>query len=126
MRELTKDDLLKYKNLHYMTVGRLREFLDDTKLPDDAIVVIERVQDVYYEKHNWGAYLHENDHTRHMRHFNRCIENGTVKDIFDGIEDDTKPYTEEEIKDAMTQYHPAWCAWERNDDDQIMFIDLHY
>ena len=36
---------------HYLTVGQLRKQLEN--FPDDALVVSQRVEDVYYEKHNW-------------------------------------------------------------------------
>jgi hypothetical protein len=36
---------------HYLTVGQLRDKLD--KYPDDALVVAQRVEDVYYETRNW-------------------------------------------------------------------------
>jgi hypothetical protein len=39
----------KYK--HYLTVGELKEQL--YKYPNDALVVAQRVEDVYYEKHGW-------------------------------------------------------------------------
>jgi hypothetical protein len=40
-------------------VGRLREFLKDD--PDDALVVSQRVEDRYYEKHGWQT-LKQPDH----------------------------------------------------------------
>ena len=45
----------EYKEMHkrgqYLTVGRLKEYLD--QYPDDALVVSQRIEDVYYEKHGW-------------------------------------------------------------------------
>jgi hypothetical protein len=38
-----------YKN--HLTVGQLKEYLKD--YPDDALVVAQRVEDVYYEKNGW-------------------------------------------------------------------------
>lgn len=59
MNTITKIDLLtKYKG--YLTVGKLREILDNTNLPDNAKVLIERVEDKYYENHNWGVFINEN------------------------------------------------------------------
>jgi hypothetical protein len=39
----------KYK--HYLTVGKLKEYLEG--YPDDALVVSQRVEDFYYEKNGW-------------------------------------------------------------------------
>ena len=33
--------------------------------------------------------------------------------------------TEEEFKDSMEQYHPAWYAIKYSDDDKNLYIDLH-
>jgi hypothetical protein len=41
----------KNKYVHYLTVGRLKEEL--AKYSDDALVVAQRVEDVYYERHGW-------------------------------------------------------------------------
>lgn len=41
----------KEKHPHYLTVGQLKESLKD--YPDDALVVSQRIEDVYYEKHGW-------------------------------------------------------------------------
>lgn len=41
----------KYTKHHYLTVGRLKEYLES--YPDDTLVVSQRVEDVYYEKHGW-------------------------------------------------------------------------
>lgn len=41
----------KYK--HYLRVGDLKKQLEE--YPDDALVVAQRVEDVYYEKHGWDV-----------------------------------------------------------------------
>ena len=43
----------EYKEVHKfsLTVGKLKKYLED--YPDDALVVCQRVEDVYYEKHGW-------------------------------------------------------------------------
>ena len=41
----------KEKHKYSLTVGELREYL--MAYPDDALVVCQRVEDVYYEKHGW-------------------------------------------------------------------------
>ena len=59
MNILTKEDLSKYSD--FLSVGQLRKFLADPQIQDDALVMIERVEDVYYEKNGWGVYLIPND-----------------------------------------------------------------
>ena len=100
LKEITKEELTNGYD-HYLTVGGLKKFLNKHNLPDTAKVVVQRVEDVYYEKYDWGVYLKEGMHT--------------FKDDNGNIE-----------KSSMEQYHPAWCCVKYNDEDNILFIDLHY
>ena len=100
IKEITKEELIN-RYQYYLTVSRLKEFLNEHNLPDNAKVVIQRVQDVYYEKHNWGVYLKEGEHT--------------FKDEEGNI-----------VKESLEQYHPAWCCVKYKDEDDVLFIDLHY
>lgn len=44
------------KDFGYFTVGRLKKFLNDNKsLSDDSLILIQRVEDRYYEKHGWST-----------------------------------------------------------------------
>jgi len=49
----------KEKHNYYLTVGQLKESLKD--YPDDALVVSQRVEDVYYEERGWET-LKKPDH----------------------------------------------------------------
>lgn len=100
VREITKEEL-KNKYHHYLKVGDLKEFLHKYNLPNDANIVVQRVEDIYYEKHNWGVFLKEGDNTFKD-------ENGNF------------------IKESMDQYHPAWCCVKYIDEDDVLFINLHY
>ena len=52
------EDLSRYED--YLTVGRLKKFLENNPdLPDDALVLTQRVEDVYYEENGWGVVLKE-------------------------------------------------------------------
>jgi hypothetical protein len=99
IKEITKEEINNYT--HFLTVGDLKKFLSKHDLPDNAPVLIERVEDVYYEKHDWGVYLKEGEHTVND-------ENGNI------------------VKESLKQYHPAWCCVRFKDDSDILFIDLHY
>lgn len=94
--EITKQELIDgYKTS--LTVGDLRDIIAKSGLPDTAKVLIQRVEDVYYEKHNWNVLYKEGEHT--------------FKDDSGGV-----------VKESLEQYHPAsWCY----SDDDMFFIDLH-
>jgi len=100
LKEITKEQLTNGYD-QYLTVGGLKEFLNKHNLPVSAKVVVQRIEDVYYEKHNWGVYLKEGEHTFKD-------DNGNI------------------VKSSMEQYHPAWCCVKYNDEDNMLFIDLHY
>lgn len=53
--QLSRDDI-KNKYRDHLTVGKLKEFLYKNNLPDDAMVVIQRIEDAYYEKNGWSVY----------------------------------------------------------------------
>lgn len=44
----------------YMTVGQLRKLLSDNTIPDDAKIMVERVEDVYFESNGWKTLKSEN------------------------------------------------------------------
>jgi len=113
----------------YLTVGKLKQFIEDNNLPDDAKVMIQRVEDKYYDNHNWGSYLKKGEHYHYALQHNKDIENGKYlnKEEYPNInEDNLIPYTEEELKGSMEQYHPAFCCVYYKDDEDLLFIDLHY
>lgn len=100
MRELTKEELLKYRDGGFLTVGRLKEILEKHDYPDDAIVVVERVEDHYYEggvdisgcggcldspdgiyppgsrSGEWGVYLKGGDSYYYFKKHNEDIDTG--------------------------------------------------
>ena len=121
-------DLSGYKD--YLTVGKLRKFLEEhSELPDDALVLTQRVEDKYYEEHGWGVVLKEgfwyhafNENNIRMADEILRRENGEEPEY--DIEDPSKAITElnDENKE---QYHPAFSCLRYNDDNNL-YIDLHY
>lgn len=127
MKELTKEDLKVYSD--HLTVGKLKAFLEKYQLPDDAPVLIQRVEDIYFDKHSWGVYLKESDTTYFARKHNKDIDDGKFldKEQFPDfhISHITKT-SEEQMKEYMDQYHPAWACAYYKDDKDILFISSHY
>ena len=50
IKKLTKEDIKKYKN--HLTVGGLKEFVKKNGIPDDAKIMIQRVEDFYFERND--------------------------------------------------------------------------
>ena len=54
MKEFTEDELQEIKsNGALLRVKDLKEFIETHNLKDDAVVMIQRVEDFYYEENNW-------------------------------------------------------------------------
>lgn len=127
MKEIDKQKLLTYTD--FLTVGKLKEILKTYEgLSDDSIVVVERVEDYYYNELNWGVYLKEGEAAYEMKMWNEDIKGEYLdKTKYPKLVGrDLKHYTDKEIKEAMTQYHPVFCCPIYNNDKDILFLDLHY
>jgi hypothetical protein len=37
----------------YLTVGRLKEFIKEHNIPDNAKVFYQRIEDMYFQRHGW-------------------------------------------------------------------------
>ena len=122
---ITQEDLSRYE--HYLTVGKLREAIKD--MPDDGLVLVQRVEDVYYEKHHWGLVLKEGEHYHWAKKWNEDLDSGEYEDkekYPNATPEKWRPNTAEEMELSKEQYHPAWCAVTYKDDQKNLYIDLHY
>ena len=122
------EDLSRYKDC--LTVGRLKKFLEQhPELPDDSLVLTQRVEDRYYEKNGWGVVLKEGHHYHMVKTHNIRMEE-EIRRRKNGehpkydMEDPSK-FIEELTDDLKDQYHPAWSCVKYKDDDNL-YLDLHY
>jgi hypothetical protein len=133
-REIKKDDLEKYRHNGYYTVGRLlkciQEKLDSGELEQDSLVLSQRIEDMYFEKNNWGVVKKEGEHYHHCLEHNKKIDEGFYlnKEEFPDIKGG-EPFlnriSEEEMEASKDQYHPIWCPVVYKDDKNL-YLDLHY
>ena len=148
MNKLEKQDL---KNRTTgLTVGKLKEFLEHYNVPDDALVMIERVQDSYYEgsdisgcggclttedgiyppgskAEGWRVYLKEGYVYKQCEEYNKRVDSGEFldkKQFPNGHKLTRMSY--EELEGMKIQYTPAWSCVKYKEDDDLLFIDLHY
>ena len=100
----TPEDLQKMKNHPtVLSVGDLKRCIEN--LPDDTLVFAERIEDIYFEKYQWGVLLHED--SEFMR-----------------ISTQLKNRNEPPLGDDMkAQYINASSCYEENG---ILFIRHHY
>lgn len=151
MNKITKEDLKKRQA--GLTVGGLKKFLLENNPPDDAPVLIQRVEDKYFEgvdisgiggckstkngiyppgskATGWGVYLKRGEHYFAAENFNKEM-NEEIKRRANGEEpeydiEDPSKFIVKLDEGLMEQYSPAWCCVGYKDDPDILFIDLHY
>lgn len=132
-KQILSEKEVKEVFVNHLTVGGLKRSIDKFNIPDEAIVIVQRIEDVYYEKLNWGVLLKEGEH------YNNAIQlNGDMKKEiarrergeepeYPEIKDPNKFICEDEniLRELKDQYHPAWGVVGYEDKD-FLFIDLHY
>lgn len=122
--QYSKEQLLELKKESYstLTVGKLKKFIEDNNIPDDALVLIQRVEDLYFEKNNWNVYLKEGEQFHYYKQFNERVENNEFEN-----KTITK-ISDKDLESSKEQYHPANCCVKYKDepDNDFLFIDMHY
>ena len=120
---------------NYLTVGELLKFIEKHNIPMDAPVLMQRVEDSYYEPGNgWleNSWFMDGDFIRQRRRSNMemMIElwkrNSGDEPEFEM--EDPKAYmlTEEELKEYREQYTQAWCPVFYKEKPNALFLDAHY
>lgn len=135
--ELKIEDLTKYE--YYLTVGELRKTLSE--YPDDAKVLVQRVEDCYYEgmkidetrsTEGWPVVLKKGAAYHHAIDWNKEMHDEVLRKIagekpeyaFDDPQN--RMFTKEQIESMMEQYTPAFSVIKYKDDPNNLYIDLHY
>jgi hypothetical protein len=98
-------------------------------LKDDSIILVQRVEDFYYENNNWKTYNKESEFCHNARNWNSGVISGKFsnKDEYPLLtEDNLKLISEEEINKMKSKYNPIWSPINYRDDQEILFLDLHY
>lgn len=120
VEEISKEKLLDMNRTFKFTVGDLKKHCEKFDISDDAIIMIERVFDYYYDHNHWYVYKKKSEFAYSMEQFNIDILD---KEEYPNL---MTPYTEEQIKDTYTQYSPAFGQCFYKEDKEMLFIDLHY
>lgn len=126
--ELSKEELLnKYHD--YLTVGGMKKVFEEQQLSDDAKILIERVQDFYYENNHWSVFRHGGYWYYSSLRMNEKIDSGEFADKsrYPKIDDPEKFRTsEKDLHEMQSQYHPAFCCFKSEEHPEFLLINLHY
>lgn len=126
--QIDKKDIKKYS--HHLTVGQLKEFLDEHNLPDDAIVMVQRIEDRYFENNNWSVYLKEGEEFYYAIKWNKDIDSEKYhnKKDYPNMKhpEKLKKFSKKELEEMKDQYFPLFCPVYYKDDNDILFLNAHY
>lgn len=109
---------------HYCTVKTLKEYIAKYNIPDDAIVMMQRVEDVYFGERGWPTIKKKGDAWRTCQLFNEKIDDPELP----GMKGKTT-ISEEEMEKAKTEYYPCWSPVIYRDeehDKHYFYLDAHY
>jgi len=109
------------------TVGYLLEFIKQNNIPNEAIVYYQRIEDAYFEKHNWKTLKKEGFFYHQAIERNKKVD-GEFKDKtkYPLIEDpEVFRASDEDLEQMKEEYIKSFCPVKYKDDDNL-FIDAHY
>lgn len=84
-----------------LTVGELLNYIEESNLSPESPVLIQRVEDVYFSQYGWKVHYKADDTTL-------INEDGSFH------------------KPTMEQYIPAMTCCDYFDEENVLFINLHF
>lgn len=119
LKKLTKEDLFNKTTCPYnLTLKKFREITKD--MPEDSIILIERIHDTYFENHNWSVYLEENEYSFNEKESQNSIETLSGESI------PQNPKDPKIIEMLKSEYIPAHFCIRRKSEPKLIYIDFHY
>lgn len=155
MNKYKKEDIIPVKHPQ-LTWGELKEFCKDHNIPDDAPIMIQRVEDRYYDgidvsgmtgtlpdgtsgilppgskADGWRVYLKKGFWYYSVERQNEKMEaeikrrKNGEEPHYDKIENPEDCIVDLNDDELFEQYTPASQAVFYSDDSDMLFIDLHY
>ena len=121
---------LEGKYLGYCTVGDLLKFIEDHDVSKDSKILVERVEDFYYEKNGWETVKKQGDQYNSTMNLIDKAKNGVFsnKKVFPRMTEEVIAdilKLEEQLSDCLNEYHPVWSPVLYSGDDNL-YLDLHY
>lgn len=112
-----------------LTVGDLKKHIEKNNLPDDGIVLVERIEDFYFKRNNWSVHRKKGEEYHRSIQWNEDIKSGKYSDPekYPGlVGKELKEIDEATLNEMKTQYHSAFCCAKYKDDDKNLYINSHY
>lgn len=135
LNEINSEELKKFSELGYLTVGKLLDFLseliDSGQITRDSLVLSQRVEDFYFEENEWGVVKKQGEHYKWFVEHNKRIEEGFYLDKekfpleLNTDERFLQKISDEQIEESLDLYHPVYTSL-KFDDDENIYLNLHY
>jgi hypothetical protein len=123
---------IKEKWQHYATVGDLLEFIYKNNISRDAKILLQRVEDVYFNEHHWTTINKEGENYHYAKNFNDELLEGKYENKDEYPEFDInkiKPLEGEKLnkflEDSKDKYYACWSPVKYSNDDNL-YLDAHY
>lgn len=121
-----------FQNSHGLKMSDLRDFVNkNPQIPGDTMVVVERVEDRYFENHGWHVYDHPGWFYNTYLSFNNSMDEENErrkmgeKPEFGEIEYPLEnKFTEDDLEGSKEQFFRAWDISNLN--NKIVLIHNHY
>lgn len=133
--EINSEELKKFSDYGYLTVGKLLNFLNDKiksgELTEDSLVLSQRVEDIYFEENEWGVVKKKGEHYEWFEQHNKKIDDGFFNDKnkfpleINKNEEFLNKISDEQLEESIDQYHPVWCPLNYENDTNL-YLNLHY
>ena len=127
MKYYKRQDLINNKS-HGLTMKELREFINkNPQIKDNTKVLIERIEDKYFERNGWQTLLVKGEKYYNAEEFNKKMLQ-EIKDRKQGKGEYQKELNPKKaIKilndDLKDKFFPAWCILK---DKDFVYIFNHY
>ena len=115
----------EYRN--FCTIKDLKNFIEKYKIPDDAKIFLQRVEDVYFEKHNWETENKEGYHYYSFLRHNEKVDSGEFanKEEYPLLEEIPNKFSEKDLELAKEKYYACWSPVKYPEDNNL-YLDAHY
>jgi hypothetical protein len=122
----TEKEIKKY--VDFCTVGELLEFIEKNNIPKDSKILAQRVEDLYFEEHNWKPIRKEGEFFYQALDWKNKALSGEFsnKEEYPDMHDETiKKIIDVDLEEMKEQYtvifQPIYYP-----DSKHLFLNSHY
>lgn len=130
--EYKKEEIVSTNIFNYtrVTVGDLKKFIEKFNVPDNAVILVQRVNDYYFLEGKWKVYKKEGEFYNNAIERNQELDAGVYhnKEDYPDLENPEILRTnKEQLEDLKEEYVPiASPVFYKDDKNDFLFLDLHY